>query len=164
MPVPPGPSLLKTSGWRTGPRPLFAIGLVAIGAALFLFYGIWAVEAAEGFSSAAQQGEGSLGGSVSLHFTCVGPCPWTQALVTLSVGVVLVMAAVWLLWRPQYHVVEGLAVCVAVATGETLLIGPVDLGPWLPTLIAAVGGVWAIVWSPTPRTIRVRVAKHLSSP
>lgn len=164
MSVPSESTSRKAAGRGTPSRPLVAIALTAIGASLFVLAGIWAVEAAEGLSSAIQQGQGSLGGPVSLHFTCVGPCPWTQAIVTLSTGCFLVVAALWMYWRPRYHVVEGLLVGVVAAAGEILLIGPADVGPLLPALVAAVGGVWAIVWSPSARANRVRVGKHPLAP
>ena len=117
-------------------------------------YGIFALEAAIALFAASPPG---------LNFTCVGTCASTQAVVTLATGFLLFVTVWWMYRRPQYHVAEGLLVCVMAAASEAVVSG-FGGGLPLPTLVTAAGGVWAIVWSPIPRGNRVRVAKRQPSP
>jgi hypothetical protein len=139
---------------RSQLRPLVAIALVGIGGLLFFIYGIFALEVAEALFLASPPG---------INLTCVGTCGSTQAVVTLATGFLLFVTAWWMHRRPQYHVAEGFLVCVLAAVSEAVVAG-VGGGLLVPTLVTAAGGVWAIVWSPTPRANRVRVAKRQPSP
>jgi hypothetical protein len=145
---------LGASERRSRLRPLVAIALVGIGGLLFVTYGIFVVEAAEALFAASPAG---------LSLACVGTCASTQAVVTFSTGFLLFVTAWWMYRRPQYHVAEGFLVCALAAVSDAV-VGGFAGGLLIPTLVTAAGGVWAIVWSPTPRANRVRAAKRQPSP
>lgn len=149
------------SGWPPGsasrpmrPYPLFAISLVGFGAMLFVILGIWTLEAA-----VAAFGASSLG----LSFACASTCASTQAVAMLSTGFLLLVTGWWMYRRPQFHVAEGLLVCVMPAVCEAV-VGGFGTGLLVPTVVTAAGGVLAIVWTPIPRADRIRVAKQQPSP
>lgn len=132
------------------PRPLGAIVLVASGAALLVLYGILAIEAAEAVSLLTRQS--------GLHFTCVGTCSPTQGAAALGAGFLLAVTAWWMYRKPQYHVAEGLLACI-VGVVSGLVVGGIGGGPLLPIAASVVGGIWASIWTPTPRASRVRVPR-----
>jgi len=140
VPIAPGGLSLGASESRSRPRPVVAATLVGIGGLLLTINGIWALEAAEALFAASPPG---------LNFTCVGTCAATQAVVTLASAFLLFVSAWWMYRRPKYHVVEGLLVCVLAAVSEAVG-GGFSGGLLIPTLVTAAGGVWALVWSPTP--------------
>lgn len=135
---------------RYRPQPTGAIVLLAIGASLLILYGVAALEANQALSHASR-GSG-------LTFSCIGPCASTQGVAALAAGVTLLLTAGWMYRRPRFHVAEGLlACCVGAVVGW--LVGGIGGGQLIPIALCVAGGVWAMLWSPTSPTLRVRLPR-----
>jgi hypothetical protein len=112
-------------------RPVAAAVLVALGALLVLFEGIVRLLLGSVFAAI---GLGPLGLGIFL-----------SGVVVAILGIVLFATGLLVHAEPHHHVANGLLALVLV--GLSLLFG--SGGFFLGALLASMGGVWALFWTPT---------------
>jgi hypothetical protein len=135
------PSLLSTSVYVVEPRPRAASVLVAVGAWFVLIEGLLLVILGAFFSSSDFDG---LGGALV-----------TAGVVDAFVGVSMFGVALLIFAEPHHHVANGLLAIVLVVLSFLFGFGGFVIG----ALLATIGAILAIFWSPPKGPVVVAVQR-----